>query len=204
MSTSCSLLTPAQLQQPPDLAHSRPTCCPRCDAVPAQGRIGLHGDGIKTRWVTITAVVDQQATFIDVRVAFRRFWCPLCRQTCLVGHPEIVARISVAVTTLAAAVHQAAQPPLGHGIAEIELQRQIQGNRATPSFSERARSGRPRWHALRRWVRTLERFWPTLTLAAQGFHARLSAFVAAIGPGLPIAAFLQAAVQAKLRGGIAM
>jgi hypothetical protein len=95
-------------------------------------------------------------------------------------------------------------PPLGLGLAEIEVQQRIRGKSATPSISERARSGRARWHALRRWVRALERWWPTLTFVGAGFRARAVAFVAAIGPGLPLPAFLEAAVQAHLRGGVAM
>jgi hypothetical protein len=163
----------------------------------------MHGDGVTSRWVSCAVAANAELGFVDVLACFRRFWCPTCRHGCLVGHPGIVPRIRAALTTVAAAVRAVVDPPLGQGLGEVDVQQQIAGA-ASPSISERARSGRPRWHALRRWVRALERWWPTLTFVGLGFRARTLAFVAAIGPGLPIDAFLEAAVQAHLRGGAAM
>lgn len=166
------------------------------------GLVGMHGDGVTARWVPCAVAVGDQPTFVDVLACFRRFWCPTCRRGCLVGHPGIVPQIRASLTTVAAAVRAVVDPPLGQGLGEIDLQQRIRG--AAASISERARSGRPRWHTLRRWVRALERWWPALTFVGLGFRARAMAFVAAIGPGLSVEAFLVAAVQAHLRGGAAM
>lgn len=150
-------------------------------------------------------VTGLEVTFMKVLACFRRFWCPACHRVCLVGHPGIVPRIRASLTTVAAAVRAVALPPLGAGLAETEIQRRIQGGEAaTVPISERARSGKPRWNRLRRWVRTLERWWPALILIGLGFRARARAFTAAIGPGLGTEAFLVAAVQAHLRGATAM
>jgi len=167
------------------------------------GLVGLHGDGLGARWVTC-AVVALVTTFVDVLACFRRFWCPACHRGCLVGHPGIVPRIRASLPTVAAAVRAVAAAPLGDGLGEIEVQEQVRGGSVAPPISELARSGKPRWHTLRRWVRTLERWWPTLTFLVAGFRARAAAFVAGIGPGLAIEAFLEAAVQAQLRGAAAM
>ncbi|MEJ7630790.1 MAG: hypothetical protein WKF54_14470 [Nocardioidaceae bacterium] len=143
-------------------------------------------------------------TFVDVLACFRRFWCPRCRHGCLVGHPGIVPRLRASIATVAAAVRAAAAPPLGEGLAETEVRRRLQGHSAKVPISERARSGEPRWIALRRWVARLERWWPALVLVGDGFRARALAFTAAIGPGLSVVAFLEAAVQAHRRGAAAM
>ncbi len=164
------------------------------------GRVGLHGDGVRRRWVI--AVDDNR--FHKVIACFRRFWCPACGSGCLVGHPGTVPRIRAGLATVAAAVHAVVAPPLGEGLQEIEVQARMLGEPVTVPESERARAGTPRWNTLRRWVRTLERWWPSLTLVGVGFRTRAAAFVAAIGPGLPLEAFLEAAVQAHLRGGAVM
>ena len=169
----------------------------------APGLVGLHGDGLRQRWVTC-AVGGPDLAFVDVLACFRRFWCPVCHHGCLVGHPGIVPRLRTSIAAVAAAVRAAAAPPLGEGLSEIDIQRRIQGHPGTVPISERARSGEPRWTALRRWVARLERWWPTLVLVGDGFRARALAFTAAIGPGLSIAAFLEAAVQAHRRGAAAM
>lgn len=166
--------------------------------------MGMHGDGQRSRWVTCG--VATVPAFVPVLACFRRFWCPACGQGCLVGHPGVVLRLRSSLSTVAAAVRAVADPPLGEGFGEIKVQKLVRGEAADLpiSESERARPGPPRWHTLRRWVRTLERWWPTLTLLATSFRARATAFVAAIGPGLPLDAFLEAAVQAHQRGGAAM
>lgn len=143
-------------------------------------------------------------TFLDVLACFRRFWCPACHRGCLVGHPGIAPRIRASLATVAIAVRGVAAEPLGDGLSEIELQERIQGEAVTVPTSERARSGAARWHTLRRWVRTLDRWWPTLILIGVGFWARAGAFAAAIGPGLAVEEFLVAALQAHLRGATAM
>lgn len=167
------------------------------------GLVGLHGDGQRKRWV-LCAVAVPVPGFVEVLAGFRRFWCPACGLGCLVGHPGVVPRLRASLMTVAAAVRAVAAPPLGDGLGEVDVQGRVRGEVVEPPISERARSGTPRWHTLRRWVRTLERWWPTLTLLATGFRGRATAFVAAIGPGLPFDAFLEAAVQAHLRGAAVM
>ena len=203
MSTPVRLLTPAELAASPDLDRCRPPSCPRCGAVAATGLVGLHGDGVRRRWVAHPGV-GPVPTFVEVLACFRRFWCPRCRHGCLVGHPGIVPRIRASVAAVAAAVRAAAVPPLGEGLPETEIRRRLQDHPVTVPISERARSGEPRWIALRRWVARRERWWPTLVLVGEGFRARALAFTAAIGPGLSVVAFVEAAVQAHRRGAAAM
>ena len=154
------------------------------------------------RFRSLTALFDLE--FLEVLACFRRFWCPVCRHGCLVGHPGIVPRIRASLATVSAAVRAVAGGPVGEGLAEIAVQGRIQGSAPKVSASERARSGAPRWITLRRWVWDLERWWPALTLVGATWQARALAFTAAIGAGLPLAAFLEAAVHAHLRGGAVM
>jgi hypothetical protein len=88
--------------------------------------------------------------------------------------------------------------PVGDGRDEAHAHHLVHG-KPLP-VSELARSGRPRWTSIRRWILDLERIWPTLTLPTGGRSARLHALLAAFG----LREVVDAAVRAHVRGGAAM
>jgi hypothetical protein len=108
------------------------------------------------------------------------------------------------VSTVATSIRGVVAPSLGEGLSERVIRDRVRRDGAAIALSERARSGRARWATLRRWVRRVAVWWPNLPSATGHFEQRAAAFVVGIGPGLAGRAFLEAAMQALVRGGAVM
>lgn len=91
---------------------------------------------------------------------------------------------------------------MGQGHDDAHAHQLVHG-RPLP-FSERARSGRPRWSSLRRWLGALGALWPTVALPEGDTTTRLCALLATFGVGAPLHEVLDRAVLAHARGGLAM
>lgn len=200
MPTAPSLLTPADLLIPPDIDACRPRC--RCGAVPVFPRVGMHGDGLTHRLVPWPVERDGSFVIAWVTAVGRRFWCPVCRATVRVAHAGLRRGATYGAAVIALLLHVVAPAPVGAGSAQACAYELVHG-RPLP-LSERARSGRGRWASLDRWLRDVDRIWPSLALPTSGKAQRLHAVLAAFGVGAPLSEVLDAAVRAHAPGGRAM
>jgi hypothetical protein len=199
--TPTSFPSPADLETPPDLDAVRPLC--RCGAAPAPPLVGMHGDGLIRRSVPWPVVGDAGTLAIQwVRAVGRRFWCPSCQTTASVHHPGLRHGAVFGAAVIAALLYVIALRPLGAG-GDDAVAYELVYRRKLPA-SERARPGRPRWSSLRRWLRDLEKLWPSLVFPLVGRTARLGALLAAFGVGASLREVLGAAILAHARGGDAM
>ncbi len=163
----------------------------------------MHGDGLIRRSVPWPVVGDTGALAIQwVRAVGRRFWCPVCRSTVAICHPGLRRGATYGVAVIVALLHVITPLPLGAGGDDAGAYALVH-RRKLPA-SERARSGRPRWSSLRRWLRDLEKLWPSLVFPLVGRTARLGALLAAFGVGASLREVLGAAIHAHARGGDAM
>lgn len=163
----------------------------------------MHGDGLTWRIVPWPIVDDEgQLSVRWVRAVGRRFWCPVCGTTTRVAHAGLRRGATFGTAIIAALLRAIASVPFGEGHDEAHTHQLVHG-KPLPA-AERARSGRPRWSSIRRWLKALEQIWPALTLPSAGRTARLNALLTALGLGSSLSEVLDAAVHAQARGGAAM
>lgn len=201
MITNNSLLSPAQLSVPPDIDSSRPLCS--CGAIPHFPLVGMHGNGLTSRFVPWPVLDDRGVLAIDWVVAVgRRFLCPVCSTTVRVAHAGLRRGARFGVAIIAALLQLVAAVPFGQGQSHVDAHQLVHERPLPPS--ELARSGRPRWSSLRRWTHDLARIWPTVVLPVGDVHSRLDSLLVAFGLGAPLNEVLDAAVSTHARGGPAM
>ena len=203
MSTADLVLSPQELNNPPDIDFLRPKRCPRCGAVARGSCVGMHGDGRFTRILPWPVQRDDGEFCVEwVPVVGRRFYCPRCR-VCVRVHRAGVrkhARFGAAVLILL--FKWVAGLPLGDAITEAEVHRRVHGKELP--ISERARPGKPRWYALRRWSRQLSDIWPNVSAVEAAWRQRLDTLLSSFGLTTSFPEVLDAAVRAHARGGTAM
>lgn len=195
------LSTPQQLAQAPLIEDVRPRFCPSCRAVsPVDGsRVGMHGDGLCYRqllWPDLQPHPRRQ-WLVWVRAVGRRFWCPVCGHGVRVHHPGIERGLAFGAATVALLFWLVGDSPLGQGLDEAAIYALFQGPLAEASSG---RSGRPRWHALRRWALNVSRRWPAIVRRVGSWREGVEAALLAFAPG----GDPEAVVLAALRGGLAM
>ena len=202
MSTSHPLLSPSDLAIPPDIDVARPLC--PCGAVPIFPCVGMHGDGLTYRKLAWPVLGDDGALadIVWLIAVGRRYKCPACGKKVRVAHPGVQTRGLYAVPAIAALLHVVAAVPFGRGSDDSEAYQLARGD-SLPA-SERARSGRPRWTTLRRWMRSLHLLWAAQPLPEARPRERLHALLAGFGLGMALDEVLGVAVVAHARGGLAM
>jgi hypothetical protein len=201
VNTSDFLPTPSDLEIPPDLHASRPLC--KCGAVPTFPLVGMHGDGLTHRVVPWPVVDDDGVLSVTwVKAVGRRYWCPTCGTTVRVAHRGLRRGATYGAAIIAALLHVVGIVPFGQGRDDTYAHDLVTG--LPLPASERVRSGRPRWSSLRRWRRGLDGLWPTVALPHADAATRLVALLVAFGAGGPLLEVLGAAVDAHVRGGLAM
>jgi len=162
----------------------------------------MHGDGVTTRVVAWPVFVRDALVIRWVVARARRFRCPVCHANVRVAHPGVGRRSRYATAAICALLHLIGAEPFGEGLSEAEAFRRARGR--VIGLSERGRSGRPRWSALRRWIRDLEKRWPALLLPHVGRVGRLHAALVSFGLGRPVQEVVHTAVVAHAGEGAAM
>lgn len=139
--------------RPPDVRTARPQRCPRCEAPGelADGRVVLHGHGVRVRRLRGPVTADGKPTEFGVLV--RRYACQRCRAVIMVGPRGVLPRrrYTAMAITLALwlwAVRQATDPA---------------ARNATCPVAETGVSRPERWTTLRRWGRAARdgELWPS-------------------------------------------
>jgi hypothetical protein len=200
--TSSVLLTPVFLAVPPNIHRSRPKNCPRCHAVATPGRVGLHGDGLRRRFVFWPVRNGLEWRILLVPIASRRFWCPACHRVATVAHPGVGPVTRYAIAAIALVLHAIAPRPIGQGRPPTEIFEKTR-HRELPA-SERARSGVPRWRSAQRWIDRLSSVWMHFVPPPGNRRSVLSAFVTWPRSTMPIEEWLGTVVDAHGRGGPTM
>jgi len=145
----------------------------------------MHGDGLTHRCVPWPTVVDGDVFTVEwVIVAGRRFWCPDCGTTVRVAHAGFRRGATFGLQLIAALLRVIAAAPIGAGRDDAHAHDLVHG-RPLP-VSERARSGRPRWTQLRRWLTDLDALWPSVALPSASVATRVRALLVAFGLGVPL------------------
>jgi len=203
LNTPTPAFTPHDLATPADVQRARPRMCQACGAAPREGRVGLHGDGVVCRLVW-WPVVDAKGCWTLVRTmsAARRYWCPGCGAVTTVAHPGVGVRTTFAQLAIAVLLRALVATPLGEGATPAQLFERVHG-RELPTC-ERARAGVPRWPSLARWAGRLSVAWPAFVPPLGSWREQISAFVPFILATVRLQPWLEAAMSAHCRGGIAM
>lgn len=137
---------------PVDAPTARPTRCPVCDApsVRPDGRILLHGHGVRRRQLRGPLTTDGEPTEIEVLV--RRYACQCCAAVITVGPRGLLphkrySAMAIALALWLWSVWRWTDPAV---------------RRATCPVAETGVSRPERWTTLRRWARATRdrRLWP--------------------------------------------
>jgi hypothetical protein len=164
---------------------ARPPRCPNC-LTPArsEGRIVLHGHGV--RWRTVVLANDRECGASIARIWSRRFRCCRCETCCAIAPPGVVPRHLYGLGAIVTAWLLALAEPLGEGLDQLAVcARQGVDRRGGVGDTEPGRSGRRRWRSLGRWAARIGMLWPTRPVSGttwrQTAHALLVGFVAGGG-----------------------
>jgi hypothetical protein len=146
-------------EQPPDAQTARPPRCLVCGAPGQQpdGRVVLHGHGVRVRRLRGPATADGEPAEIEIIV--RRYACQRCGAVITVGPRGVLPRKRYTAMAIALALW------LWSGCR----QRDAQVRRATCPVAETGVSRPERWTTLRSWARTARegRLWSTITAAGE-------------------------------------
>jgi len=150
----------------------------------SDGRIALHGHGIRGRLVVFANDDDGRATLGFVWT--RRFRCRGCGVCCAVGPPGVLLRYQYSLDAIVTAWLLAIARPLGEGLDQLAVYaRQGVDRVAGVTSAEARRSGRRRWRSLSRWASRIAAWWPGRVAGGRTWrdraHALLVGFVAGGG-----------------------
>jgi hypothetical protein len=137
---------------PLDAPTARPTRCPVCDAPgeQADGRVLLHGHGVRVRRLRGPVTADGETTEFEVLV--RRYSCQRCRKVITVGPRGLLPRRRYTAMAIALALWLWSVWQLTDAVVR----------RAICPVAETGVSRPERWTTLRRWSRAAREgeLWP--------------------------------------------
>ena len=160
----------------------------------------MHGDGLTRRRVPWPILLAGELVIDWVVAVGRRYRCPDCRGVTTVSHPGLRDGATYGTVVIAALLYIIADRPLGWGWDEEAAYELARGRPL--SAGERARTGRPRWWSIRRWLRDLDDLWGPV--GAGSVRQRIHAVVAGFGVGRPLHEVLDRIPHAHAHGGLAM
>jgi hypothetical protein len=155
----------------------RPACCARCGAVGGRGRLVFHGHGARDRCAVLPGRHWQGPARV-VTVEVRRFLCTACEGTCTVLPRGLVPRHLYALFSIAHAWWLAV--PLGEGLDDPAVCARQGVDRDRTTGKESNRTGRRRWHSLRRWSAQIETWWPSVPVAGGCWRERVGSLLASL------------------------
>jgi hypothetical protein len=138
---------------PPDARTARPTRCPVCEAPGerSDGRVVLHGHGVRVRRLRGPVAADGKPTEFEVLV--RRYACQRCRAVITVGPRGLLPRRRYTAMAIALALW----------VWAIWLRTDAAVRKAICPVEETGLSRPERWTTLRRWSRAARdgELWPS-------------------------------------------
>lgn len=111
----------------------------------------------------------------EVTVEVRRFLCTDCEGTCTVLPRGLLPRHLYALFAIVHAWWLAV--PLGEGLDDLAVCARQGVDRDRPTGPEVHRTGRRRWHSLRRWSARIETWWPTVPVAGGCWRERVGSLL---------------------------